>query len=201
MTKRDESMQEPTATLLPALGVLITESVDDFNRVRDALIQEIKPRGIIDEILVADSAQSTWEILRLRRCKAGIVNLTFRDALKRILRNLSDRGSEIYNDIDELSYYYFTNRKMKKRVLRFLANFQLDESAIEAEAIRNSAEDLERIDRLLASLEARRNKALRCIAEFRGDFARRLRDGANRIIDSEVLALEHQQGKAPPAAA
>jgi hypothetical protein len=201
MTKRDESIQEPTATLLPAFEVLITESVDKFNRVRDAFLQEIKPRGIIDEILVADTVQSTWEIVRLRRCKAVIVNLSYRAALKTILRTHSDIGSDIYNDIDNLSYYYFTNRRIKKRVLRFLAEFQLDESAIEAEAIRKSAEDLERLDRLLASLEARRNRALRCIAEFRGDFARRLRDGANPIIDGEVLALEHEQGKVPSAVA
>jgi hypothetical protein len=201
MTKRDESMQEPTATLLPALGVLITESADQFNRVRDAFVQEIKPRGTIDEMLVLDFAQLIWEILRLRRCKVGIVDLAFRDALKRILRNFSEPGSEIYDDIDDLSYYYFTNRKIKRRVLRFLAEFQLDEFAIEAEAIRRSAKDLECLDRLLASLEARRNKVLRCIAEFRGDFARRLRDSANRIIDGEVLSLEHQQGEVPSAAA
>jgi hypothetical protein len=36
----------------------------------------------------------------------------------------------------------------------------MDESAIEAEAIRHSTDDLERIDRLMASAEARRNKAL-----------------------------------------
>ena len=39
--------------------------------------------------------------------------------------------------------------------------FHLDESAIEAEAIRRSAADIELLDRLLASIEARRDKALR----------------------------------------
>ncbi len=39
--------------------------------------------------------------------------------------------------------------------------FELDESAIEAEAIRRSAADIELLDKLLASLESRRDKALR----------------------------------------
>ncbi len=57
---------------------------------------------------------------------------------------------------------------------------------------RESASSLEQLDRLLASLESRRNKALRCLAEYRNDFARELRQSADRIIDGQVLALEHR---------
>ena len=64
-----------------------------------------------------------------------------------------------------------------------------------------SAADLERLDRLLASLESRRNKALRCIADYRGGFARQLRESTDRIIDGKVLALEEPSSKKPSAAA
>ena len=80
-----------------------------------------------------------------------------------------------------------------------LRRFQLDEFAVEAEAIRESASTLEHLDRLLASLEARRNKALRCLAEYRND--RELRQGTDQIIDGKVLALEHDSSKKSSAAA
>jgi hypothetical protein len=71
-----------------------------------------------------------------------------------------------------------------------LRGFELDEAAVEAEAIRKSAEDLERIDRLLASAEIRRNKALLCVAQYRGDFGALMRATSNRMIEGKVLQLE-----------
>ena len=82
-----------------------------------------------------------------------------------------------------------------------LREFQLDELAIEAEAMRSVAADLEQLDRLLASLESRRNKALRCIADYRSDLAQRLRKSGDRIIEGQVLALENASRKKPAAAA
>jgi hypothetical protein len=92
-------------------------------------------------------------------------------------------------------------RCQKKRVSELLKQFRLDESAIEAEAIKQSSLDLEQLDRLLASLESRRNKALRCVAEYRGGLARQLRESTDRIIEGKVLALEPASSKKQSAAA
>ena len=48
--------------------------------------------------------------------------------------------------------------------------------AIEAQAIITVSSELELINRMLASSEARRNKALRCIAEYRDSLATQLRE-------------------------
>jgi hypothetical protein len=55
--------------LLPKSPLLITESADEFDALRDAFEQEIKPRGIIEQMYVHDICSIVWEILRLRRCK------------------------------------------------------------------------------------------------------------------------------------
>ena len=68
-----------------------------------------------------------------------------------------------------------------------LHRFGLDDSAIEAEAVRQCAIDVERIDRLLASLESRRNKALRCIREYRDGFARRASERTDKIIEAQAI--------------
>src|SRR4029077_21021271 len=90
-----------------------------------------------------------------------------------------------------LAHAWFTDQEAKKQVSETLSRFDLDESAIEAEAIRKSSSDLELLDRMLTSLETRRNKALCCVAEYRASLAHQLRENADRIIDGKgVLRLE-----------
>jgi hypothetical protein len=191
--------------LLPTSPLLITESQDEFDRIRDALEQELRPRGIVEKMFVADIVHLVWEILRLRRCKAGIINSAFRAALANLLaqaaREPGTYACEIEEKADELAHGWLSDPKTKEKVLAMLREVQLDESAIEAEAIRSVAADLELLDRLLASLESRRNKALRCIADYRGDLAQRLRRTGDRIIDGQVVALENASRKKPAAAA
>jgi len=191
--------------LLPVSPLLITESAEEFDRISVAFNQDIKPRGIIEQMYVADIIYLAWEIRRLRRAKAGIINSAYRAAMANLLQQLL-REPGTYEDsaeeeADSLALGWFTDREAKKQVSGLLRQFQLDESAIEAEAIRRSASDLEQLDRLLASFESRRNKALRCIAEYRTDFARQLRNGTDRIIEGKVLPLERASSKKPSAAA
>jgi hypothetical protein len=50
-TSRDEEMPDPAAvTLLPGTPLLITESADQFDRIRAALSHEIRPNGIIEQV-------------------------------------------------------------------------------------------------------------------------------------------------------
>jgi hypothetical protein len=76
MAQRDRNQ----ITLLPKQRLLITESADEFDALREAFEREIRPRGIIERMYVADISSIVWEILRLRRCKVVIVNTGFRRA-------------------------------------------------------------------------------------------------------------------------
>jgi hypothetical protein len=195
---------------LPDMPLLITESRNEFDEIRDALSREIKPSGIIEEMYTADVTYLVWEIRRLRRCKAAIINSeigpTLASLLDRLLRKPGEpqEGSWLYSisaKAHNLAKEWFTEKAAKKEVSELLKRFQLDESAIESEAIRRAAADLEKIDRMIASAESRLNKALRCIAEYRGDFGRQLRESSHRIYSGKVLALEHSSDKIPSARA
>jgi hypothetical protein len=182
-------------TLLPKSPLLITESADEFDAVRDAFEQEIKPHGIIEQMYVHDISSIVWEILRLRRCKVVIINSAFRSALqnllKQVLRQPGQYQYEVEDEAEALAQAWFTDQEAKKQVSEILSRFDLDESAIEAEAIRRSSSDLELLDRMLTSLESRRNKALGCVAEYRASLGHQLRESADRIIDGKgVLRLE-----------
>ncbi|HEY6619407.1 MAG TPA: hypothetical protein VIY68_07675 [Steroidobacteraceae bacterium] len=191
MRKELMSRRENAETaLIPAAPLLITESADDFADMSDALNEEIRPRGIIEQLYIADVAHLSWEILRIWRCKAIMINMEYKKAIKAILQRLAVRGSEIHNDAEDLSYRWFVDEDARKTVLDFLKEFQLDESAIEAEAIGQGAVDLDLLDRLLASLQSRRDRTLRCIGEYRGSLAKRLRASSDRIIDGKVTRLK-----------
>jgi hypothetical protein len=191
--------------LLPKSPLLITESADEFDALRDAFEQEIKPRGIIEQMYVHDICAIVWEILRLRRCKVVIINSAFRSALQNLLMQLLKEPGEsdfdVRHDAQALAQGWFTDKEAHKQVLETLSRFKLDESAIEAEAISKSSADLELFDRMLSSLESRRDKALGCVAEYRASLAHQLRQSADRITDGKgVLRLEDASSKRPTAA-
>jgi hypothetical protein len=191
--------------LLPKLPLLITESADEFDALRDAFEREIKPRGIIEQMYVQDICAIVWEILRLRRCKVVIINSGFRSALQNLLKQLLRQPGqyeyEVEDKADCLAQAWFTDQEAKKQVSEILSRFDLDESAIEAEVIRRLSSDLELLDRMLTSLESRRNKALGCVAEYRASFGRQLRESADRIIDGKgVLRLEDAASERSTAA-
>jgi hypothetical protein len=192
-------------TLLPKPPLLITESADEFDALRDAFEREIKPRGIVEQMYLHDISSIVWEILRLRRCKAVIINSTFRGALENLLPQFLRQPGQVEYDVrDEakgLAHAWFTDQEAKKEVSEILSGFELDDSAIEAEAIRRSSSDLELLDKMLTSLESRRDKALRCVAEYRTSLAHQLRESSDRIIDGNgVLRLEDAASKRSTAA-
>jgi len=191
--------------LLPKLPLLITESAEEFDALRDAFEREIKPRGIIEQMYVHDICSIVWEILRLRRCKVVIINSAFRSALEDLLEQLlkgpGQYDHEVEDEAEALAHAWFTDQEAKKQVSETLSRFDLDESAIEAEAIRTSSSDLELLDRMLTSLESRRDKALGCVAEYRAGLAHQLRESADRIIEGkDVLRLEDPASNRPTAA-
>src|SRR5579862_6138285 len=159
-------------------------------------MKEIKPRGIVEQFFVEDIIYISWDILRFHRSRTALINLTFRAALEKILTELL-RSPKMLTLLDsremdarELAFGWFSDEKAKSKVVKLLKQFHLDETVIEAEAMRNCAAELERFDRLLASAESRRNRALRSVTEYRTDLALRLRATSDRIIDGEVLAIE-----------
>jgi hypothetical protein len=175
--------------------LLITESQEEFASLCSELEQEIKPKGIIERRYVHDIAYLIWEFQRLLCYKIVIINNSRFAALRKILEQLLSRQD--YNGYEEhekaaedLARGWFENPHDKIKVAKLFRKFQMDEAAIEAEAFRLNAEDLERLDRMLGTSAFRRDKALRCIAEYRQSLSTQLRHAADRILDKhEVYQL------------
>jgi hypothetical protein len=173
----------------PALT--ITESAADYDSLAKSLEQAINPRGFIEHMYVADTIAIVWESVRLRRCKANLINMAFRAALKNLLVQFCKNPDELvpYQEAETLAFEWFTNPKAKQQVTEILNRFHLDEMAIEAEAISSMAADLELLDRMLMSLEVRRDRALRSIADYRECFAERVQQASDQFIKAEPAVL------------
>jgi hypothetical protein len=188
----------PTPSFLPP--VLITEDANEQREIWRALIQEIKPTNIIERMYVADIASIAFDTLRLRRSKTEITNIGFRaalqDVLTRLLREPGQDGWYVPREAENLALQWFTSKKAREEVSEILSKFGLNEAVIEGEAIRRSATDLDRLERMLNSLEVRRTRALCCVAEYRASLAHQLRETTDRIVETQtVRQLGHTSAK------
>ena len=179
------------AFALPTPPILMNESAADLNRVRETLNNEIKPRGMIEQLYLLDYAELTFEVLRLRRWKMALLKTNFVPALETVFTQVLLQSGynlgEASATAKHTAHRWFINKQVKKQGTRLLRQCRLDVSAIEAEAFRKSADQIELIDKLLASAESRRSKIIREIAAYRNGLAQQLENSANPIIDGEVL--------------
>lgn len=161
--------------------LLITESADAYRELRDAFVAKIGPRDIIEQIYVADFVDITWDIKRLWRCKTALINQAYFSALCEIIDECSDlRGEELRR----LAASWFTDADARSRVLTMLAERKLDASAIEARAFWLRMADLEPLERMLAALESRRNRARQNIFDYRQELALQLERHSNDFIEN-----------------
>jgi hypothetical protein len=178
------------ARLRAGTPVLITESVDEFVALRKALYDEVGPNGAIEQGFAEDLAAVLWEIMRLLRIKAEILNGAVCEALQNILKRVwnEDFEDSFERDraIEDLSWQWLgKDSDAKAKVSELLGQHQLDETAIEAEAFRMRAEDLEKLDYMLSRAELRREKLLTGIAAYRDALGKRVRQVSDQMLKQD----------------
>jgi hypothetical protein len=176
----------PASSPIPLVPLLITESEEEFNRIRQALYDQLGPVGIVEQMYADEVVDLVWQILRLKRCKAGVINLAFHQSSASILYRLMQAGPDVARE---------WTPKIAKKVEAELATYKLDGSIIIADAIKTKSCDLEPIDALLVSLETRRDKALVRIAQYRGELGAVLRRTTDHLIESKVVELRRATSK------
>lgn len=169
--------------------LLITKSRQEYKKLRGALRKEIDPQGPIERMYLADIAQQEWEIRRWRRAKVALLNAAYREVLTAFLSELIRRPGQATWDVDDkaeiMAFAWFSEPKVQKRVAKRLADYGLDATAIEAKVLQHCCSQLAEFDRLLASAESRRMKAVRAVAEYRASLRCHIAD-ADRASASKV---------------
>ena len=131
----------------------------------------VRPSSIIEEMWLRDVVNNYWETERLRRYKAGRLAAVRADGMAAVLRGLG----ETVSGADELAQRWSARQPTAIGDVRE----RLDTAGISYDAAHGSAfalhlDEFERIEGLIAALEARRAAALREIGFHRADFADRL---------------------------
>jgi hypothetical protein len=165
--------------------LLMSESSDEYNLLRNALQQQIQPEAYIEHIWAAELVDGEHELGRLRRAKARVIRAHTGAALRNLLRLVTDAYES-----DQIDYFvakWFTNKSIKRTVSKLLRDFGLDETSVDSEALRLSMEDVAVFDNRIAELEARRDRILRRIEDHRAGLATELmpKSGKRRVFDGD----------------
>ena len=158
----------------------------------------IKPSDIIEEIWIRDIVALTWEALRLRRVRAALLTAKRHVGVKQLLRPLY--GTEVY-DLSE--QWARREGEAVAAVDRHLATAGLTMDAVMAETMLAEIELVEKMDRMIASAEIRRNATLREIERRRSDFAARLRQATkdrDHVEEASFQVIEAPAASIVPAA-
>lgn len=159
------------------MGLLVTECAKDFARRHKKLSDQVGRVGAVGDAYVDDLAHTRWEIDRFNRIAAGLLNNACRQALENLLKQvLSREDFETHLDrehaAEDLAKRYFEDKEVKADVSELLRKFRLDEAAIEAEAFRLCAAELEAVNRIVAFKQVRCDKNLFVLSEIlQGAFA------------------------------
>jgi hypothetical protein len=176
--------------------LLPTEAESDYLGVAARIVAVAQPKDPIEEFLTRDVVDLTWEILRSRRLKGGLLRAAVSKGVHRILTTIG-HGHEPYAPRTELvNYFHFADKWASGKAdyrdafdeMLNEAGFTMEE--VMAEAFAAVIDPFERIDRLLASAEARRNNALREIDRHREALGAAMRRGVEEIQDAQFEEVE-----------
>jgi hypothetical protein len=145
----------------------------------------IKPRGAIDEFLVRDFVDHDWEMHRWRYVKTQLIDTAVRRGIRSALESIlpPEPDTDEYEEclkkrrIDKMLIKW-TRRDPAtvQKIEELLAKAGETFETLLTDAIAGELDDIDRIDRLAALAETRRNAALQEIDRHRAILGTRLRE-------------------------
>jgi hypothetical protein len=161
------------------------------------IVAVAKPRDAIEEILTRDAIDLTWEILRLRRMKVGLLRASMGSGMESVMRSL---GYNPFSAREIAASWAAGEKSAKNEVAGALRKAKLTIEDVMAKTLASEIDSFERFDRILASSEARRNNALREIDRHRAALGGAVRQAIDEVQDAEFRDVDTGEigGAAPP---
>jgi hypothetical protein len=175
-------------TIAPS-PLLPGEKQADYAEIALRIVKGAQARDAVEEFLTRDVIDLTWDILRLRRMKAGLLRASAARGVRAILSTIG------YSDFsgqgrfaEEWARGKASTRQEFSEILK-KAGLTMDDAM--AEAFAKEIDSFERrFDRMLASAEARRNNALREIDRHRSALGAAVRQVVDEVEDAEFRDVE-----------
>jgi hypothetical protein len=153
------------------------EDTAGYEMLLARMSETVRPRDVIEEGFVRDVADLQWDILRNRRLKAALMRACAGEGLHRLLHSLDVPG----NTMTLSQRWAARELEAAEQVDAILNLAGLGMDHVMAMTLRLRIGEIERIDGMIASAEARRAAALRDIGHYRATFAASVR----RAVEAE----------------
>jgi hypothetical protein len=150
--------------------VLSTEDRQAYDALMTQLELEWKPRNITEWMYVRDIADISWEIFRHRRAIANVFAISFKTALRAVLNDVLPEFDRYDATAERLAQAWFEGPQEQEKVKSELAKYGLSAEAIVAQTYVLRRDELDKLHRLLAAAEARRDAITRNFYAYRAMF-------------------------------
>jgi len=172
---------EPPAAAEPLLTLLLeNEDAAAYDEIIARISAAVKPADFLEEIWVRDVVALVWEAFRLRRLKMCLTGTAAHHGLARVLSSFLPRTA-----VNEIAAGWARrDGECVKQVEGLLDQTGLTMEHVIAETLADRIDDIERIDRMIASAEQRRSAMLREIDRHRASLASLLRLASDELVQA-----------------
>jgi hypothetical protein len=176
------------------LPLIAGEDSAHFDELVARLFAAVRPKNVLEEMIVRDVGYHDWEMSRLRRMKSGLFATGLQPSLVAKLISAPKMTESKARDLAQR--FVAGDPSAVKEVDKVLSSMGLTMDAITAHTMTVRLHDFAAIERLNASHEARRHAALRELDRHRAALA-----GARRreeeIVDGDCAEVAPDEGVEP----
>jgi hypothetical protein len=179
-------------SLIPDLPLIDGENNADYIAFQDACLKAVGPKDALERIWLQDFIDYSWEALRLRRAKPALIKVARKEAVTFLLTECLGGDRSARDTAPSIAHGWSANEAEDLKIVEDLfAEHGYDTDTVIAQAIATKLDDLERIDRLIAFYNIRRDASLRELEKRRDVLAKRAREFSEKTItDAEVEFLD-----------
>jgi hypothetical protein len=174
--------RRPQRSLLGPPPLIAGENLVAYQELEQHVAATVKPKDTLEEIWVRDVVDLTWEILRMRRLKAGFLTSVQAQGVRQVLRDVLPHNDGPHALADD---WAARDPQAVKRVDELLSAKGLSMDLTLARALASNISPFERMDAMTMNFEARRNAALRELERHRASLALALRRATDDVLDGE----------------
>lgn len=164
----------------------INESRTIYDAVLMATIEAIDPRDAYEWLLAKDLVDLTWQIRGVAKDKADMVNATWKEALRMLLETLLDGDPQERRCVAQARAQEFFTEKGREWVVTFLADHQLTDDAIAAQAAALRLPELDIMDRQMERARLARMAIARDLLHHRVAGSWKRPDDVVAIVDARA---------------
>jgi hypothetical protein len=168
------------------------EDLKEYEKLLDGVFAALKPGDFLEEGWTQEYVYYTWDMQRWRRATNSVESRATKE----------DLNTELCEVMGEVKGGLLWDKYLKgdpdavEEVPQLLAALGLSMDDMQAKALCDKFEDIERMNRIISNFEGRRAATLRELKQHGETFAENLQRKTDEIVEAEFEDVSPQSGKA-----